>query len=509
MHFCPVCGAAYRNALTHCPRDQAELTTGRDPLIGSVVAGRYRVVGQLGRGGMGIVYEAEHTEFGKTFALKVLFGDLAANDKMLARFRREAQAASLLKHIHIVSVTDFGATDKGLAYLAMERLQGRSLSQAIRDEGPFSVRRAMHIGRQIGSALAHAHDKGVLHRDLKPENVMLEDREEGADFVSVLDFGLARLVQSKSQEPKESLTVIGTVQGTPEFMSPEQAQGLTLGPASDLYALGLLLYCMLSQELPFELPAKRTDMLALHAFEPPRPLSTLIPVPKRVEALVMKLLEKDPERRYPNGREVCFAIDDVLAALDRERPKHNSMVDTWDEAVHQTVSDADDVGLTLSEGLDPDQLKPDDVVDTSSTVRMSQVDLNSVLEMRQTADSALQQRESAPGYVVVESGPTSYRGSREPAPEPDRSALTPKLIDPNAQTADALPVVEDELAKTTLDIRPNLPLTRPEPRQKASSQSATQDFRAPARQAPGPRWPLLALLGAVLLVAAYVLLAGR
>lgn len=338
MRFCSVCRAAFRtDDLTRCLRDGAELTEGPDPLLGSVIAGRYRILSLLGNGGMGQVYHAEHVEIGKEFALKILYGDLAAKDKMLARFRREARAASLLKHIHIISVTDFGSTEQGLAYLAMELLSGCSLAQLVEKEGPLSFGRAVHITKQIALALAHAHDKGILHRDLKPENVMIEDREEGADFVTVLDFGLARIVQSKLQSELEPLTAIGTVQGTPEFMSPEQCQALSLGPPSDLYSLGLLLYYMLSRQLPFDPPAQRAEMLSLHAFEPPRPLSQLVRVPAPLEAVVMRLLEKEPEKRYPSGRDVALALDDALAAAEQNRQRSPS--DTWDDTAEQTFPD--------------------------------------------------------------------------------------------------------------------------------------------------------------------------
>ena len=393
MQYCPGCRAAYRSNLSYCPRDGASLILGPDPLIGQVLAGRYRVMSRLGKGGMGQVYLAEHVEIGKRFAVKVLFGDLASNDKMLARFKREAKTASILKHIHIISVIDFGSTEQGLAFLSMELLSGKSLAQVIEKEGPLSINRTIHIGKQIASALAHAHDKGILHRDLKPENVMIEDREEGSDFITVLDFGLARILQSKSTSPEESLTVVGTVQGTPEFMSPEQAQGLTLGPPSDLYALGLLLYCMLSQELPFPLPPKRAEMLALHAFEPPRPLSKLVRVPKAVEAVVMRLLEKEPEKRFASGRDIVFALDDALAANEKLR-RSSSAADTWDEAINETLSDSK--RLTLSE---VDQAEEND---GSQTIRMI-MNIPSVLDLEQTAAESPQQAEESSGYVVIPS----------------------------------------------------------------------------------------------------------
>jgi serine/threonine protein kinase len=441
MQFCPSCRAAYRSQLSFCPRDGVALIPGPDPLIGQIIANRYRVISRLGKGGMGQVYLVEHVEIGKRFALKVLFGDLASNDKMLARFKREAQAASLLKHIHIISVTDFGSTEHGLAFLAMELLSGNSLAHIIEKEGPLSINRTFHIGKQIANALAHAHDKGILHRDLKPENVMVEDREEGSDFITVLDFGLARILQSKSNLPNEQLTMIGTVQGTPEYMSPEQAQGFTLGPPSDLYALGLLLYCMLSREIPFPLPPKRSDMLALHAFEPPRPLSKLVKVPPPVEAIVMRLLEKDPAKRFASGRDVAFAIEDALAANEKRR--RNAAADTWDEDSTQTLSDNN--AVTVSE------LDSMEEIDGAQTIRMS-VSLPSVLELEQTATPSLS--EEGDGYVVIpnQSAPQAALSDVEqtaktlaqPVHIPPKPKSEPRLLPEPRPKPEPLPALESK-----------------------------------------------------------------
>src|SRR5262249_15927470 len=155
MRFCPTCRASYRTQLPVCPRDGVTLREDvDDPILQTVIAGRYRILSLLGKGGMGQVYKAEHVELRKAFALKILLGDLASGDRLLARLRREARAASLLHHFHIVSVTDFGTTDGGLAYLAMELLSGRSLAQLIDEEGPLPAGRAVHIGKQIAFALA-------------------------------------------------------------------------------------------------------------------------------------------------------------------------------------------------------------------------------------------------------------------------------------------------------------------------------------------------------------------
>jgi serine/threonine protein kinase len=323
MNFCLVCLASFRPFFTHCPRDGSKLRSGgEDPLFGRILADRYRIISHLGTGGMGTVYKAEHVEMGKLLALKILFGDFALNEKMFARFRREARAASLLHHINIVSVTDFGITKTGLPYLAMEFLAGRSLAGVLQTEGPFSPARAVHIGKQIASALSHAHDKGILHRDLKPENVVLEDREESSDFATVLDFGLAGLLNPDLESAQARLTLKGRVVGTPEYMSPEQAQGFELEPSSDLYSLGIILYCMLSQRFPFPQASTRQDMLTMQVFSQPIPLSQTAMVPPEFDTLVMRLLNKSPKLRYATGREVVIALDEALEAARKNHVKN-------------------------------------------------------------------------------------------------------------------------------------------------------------------------------------------
>jgi serine/threonine-protein kinase len=214
----------------------------RDPLIGEVLGERYKVGAVLGEGGMATVYRAEHVLIGKEFAVKVLVGDVAADPKMVERFKREAQAASRLDHEHIIQVTDFGSTPEGLLYIAMELLQGKDLATAIHREAPFEPARAVRISRQIALGLAHAHERGLVHRDLKPENIMLVPRDEQPDFVKILDFGLARVRESAHRNEGERLTSSGMVFGTPEYMCPEQALGKEVDARGDLYALGVVVY---------------------------------------------------------------------------------------------------------------------------------------------------------------------------------------------------------------------------------------------------------------------------
>ena len=283
--------------------------------IGEVISKRYRITALLGEGGMGAVYLAEHVHMKKRFALKLLHRDLAGNEEVIERFRREAEAAAHLDHPNVVAATDFGQTDDGSFFLVLEYIDGTSLREVI-EGGPMPATRALHIARQIALGLGRAHDAGIVHRDLKPENVMLVRKEDDADFVKVLDFGVARTEpQSERAGSDQPLTRLGTVVGTPAYMAPEQALGEKVTPRSDLYALGVVLYEMLTGKHPFD--GDPMAMLSLHLVAPVPAMAERAPgvvVPPAVEALVRRLLEKDAAARPASGRELVDAT--YAAALD-------------------------------------------------------------------------------------------------------------------------------------------------------------------------------------------------
>src|SRR5215208_3064975 len=192
MKKCPQCGVEYPDTNTLCPADGIALEKTDDSLIGTTLAGKYRIDARLNEGGMGTVYRATHVLMEKTVAIKVLRPALAADEKIVARFSREARAASRISHPNALSVTDFGEDDKGIVFLVMEFLSGRTLKQLIRDEGPLPLPRVVEIIRQVGDALHAAHLQGVVHRDLKSDNIMLVDTMAG-DHAKVLDFGIAKI----------------------------------------------------------------------------------------------------------------------------------------------------------------------------------------------------------------------------------------------------------------------------------------------------------------------------
>ena len=271
-------------------------------MIGTVVAGRYRVEAELGRGGMGVVYRAVQLPIERPVALKVLRRELVDAPKARARFEREARALSALPHPSAVAIYDFGEHE-GMAYLAMELLHGETLAEALR-EGAFGAARAIDVATQLADVLAAAHGVGLVHRDLKPENIVLE-----GETVRVLDFGLAFLAAREG--PAGRMTREGVVVGTPAYLSPEQARGEDVGPATDVYALGCVLHELLTGKAPFV--GTEMEVLTKQMFAPAPPLEREggLDVPAALDVLRRAMLDKVPDRR-PGAAE----IRDRLALLD-------------------------------------------------------------------------------------------------------------------------------------------------------------------------------------------------
>jgi tRNA A-37 threonylcarbamoyl transferase component Bud32 len=271
---------------------------GEEALTDRMLSGRYQVVGHLARGGMAEVYLAHDQLLERRVAVKLLFPELAQDGSFVERFRREARAAAGLNHPNIVSVYDFGEDD-GSYYIVMEYVDGRTLRDIIRSEGPLEPARAAGVAADVAAALAVAHQHGVIHRDVKPGNVLIagsESEEDGGGTVKVADFGIAR-----AGDPRESLTVTGAVMGTATYLSPEQAQGHPIDHRSDLYSLGIVLYEMLAGRPPFSGDSP-VAIAYQHLSEDPVPPSTHNPaVPPALDATVLRAMQKDPDARYPSA----------------------------------------------------------------------------------------------------------------------------------------------------------------------------------------------------------------
>jgi serine/threonine protein kinase len=297
-----------------------------DPLIGRTIADRYRVLGTIGRGGMGAVYRVEHLMLKKELALKFLHPELGRLDEVMRRFEREAEAAARLDHPNIVGVTDFGRTADGMLFLAMELLHGQSLTDLIRPDGdgqPIPVERALYIVRQILRALDHAHASGVVHRDLKPDNVMLIERDGEADIVKLLDFGIAKMSAQRDGGggKSETLTQAGIVFGTPEYLSPEQAMGEEADQRADLYSAGVVLYEMLTGRRPFEAQSK-VAIVSMHLTQKAMPVTQAAPdanIPLALERIVERAMAKKRDERYASALQMLAALEEPYR-LSQSRP---------------------------------------------------------------------------------------------------------------------------------------------------------------------------------------------
>ncbi|MDE3052761.1 MAG: serine/threonine protein kinase, partial [Gemmatimonadota bacterium] len=292
-----------------------------DPLIGQIIADRYHVTALIGEGGMGRVYVAEHVRMGRKSALKVMSPALKATADAITRFNREAANASRINHPNVAAIYDFGETADGLLYLAMEFVEGETLHALVNREGRLPVARAAQIAKGAADALAAAHHLGIIHRDLKPDNIMLTRQLDGGDWVKVVDFGIAKAVggEGTGGSGGQTVTTIGVSLGTPEYMSPEQLAGEKLDPRTDVYSLGLVLFNMLTGDLPYpKLTSKET--LVRRLTSRPASLAQVRPDvawPPAVQAVLDRALDPEPERRYQNVAELGR---DVVAAAAAPAP---------------------------------------------------------------------------------------------------------------------------------------------------------------------------------------------
>ncbi|HWP44335.1 MAG TPA: serine/threonine-protein kinase, partial [Blastocatellia bacterium] len=312
MKQCPSCNKLLKDSLLFCPYDGGLLVNKQeeDKLIGTVLDDKYRLEEKIGAGGMGKVYRATHIQMDHTVAIKILDPRLSSDHRALERFRQEAHAAAFIKHPNVVGVTDFGVTKAtGIAYLVMEFLEGVELREKIHHEKQLDFEESFIIVHQVCLALNAAHTKGIIHRDLKPDNIWLIKSEDGIERVKVLDFGIAKL---KTPDVSTRLTQQGMVIGTPQYMSPEQCRGEELDARSDIYSLGVIIYEMISGQVPFDASSPMAIVLK-HTSDAPPPLSEFRPdVPAPIEKMVMRALSKDPKDRQQSAAEIAQQFEAAL-----------------------------------------------------------------------------------------------------------------------------------------------------------------------------------------------------
>jgi eukaryotic-like serine/threonine-protein kinase len=296
-----------------------------ESLVGKVISDRYLVHELIGHGGMGAVYRGEQVHLRKRVAIKVLQPDKARMAELAIRFEREAIAGAHVDHPNVVAATDFGKLEDGSQFLILEYVEGTPLNDLL-EKGPLPLERALSISRQIVQALAAVHDKSIVHRDVKPQNILIADRDQ----VKLLDFGLAKVRvellsdASRNAKPGPALTAKGVVMGTFAYMAPETLRGMEAVDArSDLFALGVVMYEMLTGKRPFDEkePVRLFKQVCSEDAPPMRLRAPEANVPPRIEAIVMKLLEREPDRRFGSANELCAALDEATATLGKESAK--------------------------------------------------------------------------------------------------------------------------------------------------------------------------------------------
>lgn len=315
MKVCTTCGAEWPDDTKFCPNDGSTLRSDQTgDLVGSVIADRYHIEKKLGEGGMGAVYLGEHVRMGRKSAIKVMTQAMANDPEAIARFNREAANAARINHHNVCGIYDFGETDDGTIYLAMEFIEGEALSDVLRREGALDPYRAAEILEQTGAALQAAHDLGIVHRDLKPDNIMIAKSRDDKDLVKVVDFGIAKAMGG---EEGQKVTKTGLVVGTPEYMSPEQLSGDKLDGRSDIYSLALVLYRMLTGTLPFQADSAQETMIKRLTDEPLKLAEARpdIQFPPRLQEVMDHALQRMPTERYDSAAKFAADVREAVSGM--------------------------------------------------------------------------------------------------------------------------------------------------------------------------------------------------
>jgi eukaryotic-like serine/threonine-protein kinase len=326
MKRCPACSMNYDDDLTVCPTDKQELvdfetnngTSSKaqivrpeDNYLGKTLNNKFRIDALLGRGGMGAVYRATDTVLDRIVAVKLLRQDLIGSDNFDTRFLREARAAARIEHPHAITVHDFGTLPDGGAFIVMEFIHGQTLRDLLKREGRLEPSRAMELIKQTCSAVAAAHQVGVIHRDLKPENIMLKNIGTDLAVAKVVDFGLAKLKENVSPSIA-TLTGHGEIVGTPYYMSPEQCAGSEVDERSDIYSLGIIFYEVLTGKPPFN--GVPVAVIGMHLYKPVPLMPEFEPkIPAVFEQLILEMLGKEKEKRPPTLKSILSRLDQFRA----------------------------------------------------------------------------------------------------------------------------------------------------------------------------------------------------
>jgi len=477
---CPVCSTEYSDDVRFCPKDGQTLRSsspGTD-LVGQVLADRYHVVRKLGEGGMGQVYLAEHVKMGRKSAIKVLSPSMTHDSDAVARFNREAANASRISHPNVCAVYDFGETPEGIIYLAMEFVEGEPLRDLLAREGAVSVTRAGMIFLQVADALQAAHDLGIVHRDLKPDNIMLARARDGTDVVKVVDFGIAKAVGGGDTQ---QLTKTGLVVGTPEFMSPEQLAGDKVDGRSDLYALGLVLFKMLTGQLPFAATTVQ-DTMVQRLTDEPAALTDVRPdlrFPPGLQVTLDTALARSPADRYQSTAR--FA-NDVAAVLGLQRgPRLSPVPPTRLDSDLDAKTELLRRSAATPSARRPPPRRKRQLVPIVVGVVVVLGGAGAALALRggggaKTLDTGAR-GDTTPRVAIIPARDTTPPPSPVPASPPPRQMAKQPAPLPTRRTTGAKPKIDVKRARELLD---NLFLNRLEPRTaRMVRDSALDIFNAP------------------------------
>ncbi len=430
-----------------------------DPLVGTILAGRYEVIRRIGEGGMGAVYEARHTVIGKRVAVKVLLERLVEKRELVARLLKEARLASAIGHENIVDVTDFGTTEDARSFVVMEYLEGEPLSALLAREAPLPVERCLHIVKQVVSALGAAHAKGIVHRDIKPENIYLIRRGD-EDFVKVVDFGVSKAVRTADEGPETlRLTRTGILLGTPLYMSPEQARGdEDIDSRADIWAVGIVLYECLTGEVPFRANNYLqviAQVLNHEALSPSKMLPDL-GIPSAVETVVMKSLAKDRQLRYQDMSELERDLQRLIAGDPNV---------TFDDPTSQMRAEPPRVGprwhlgiaavLLIGAGVAVALVQPNNEADDVEAITTTPPPLAEPL----SPDRAVEPTGASPGAATVPETPEPVRPPVQldplsvAEPAPPQAIVRPRVSPQPSRPASSQPVNAQEKPTPGANIR--------------------------------------------------------
>ncbi|MGB7922347.1 MAG: serine/threonine-protein kinase [Pyrinomonadaceae bacterium] len=438
MKKCPKCGKRYEDTTTLCPADGAVLAKDGDGLVGQTLADKYRVEERISEGGMGTVYRGTHILMDKTVAIKVLHPALAADDVIVARFSREARAASRISHPHALNVTDFGESENGVVFLIMEYLRGRTLKEVVHSDAPMPLPRVVEIIRQVSGALEAAHAEGVVHRDLKSDNIMLvEVGDNNSDWAKVLDFGIAKIQEPVGQDP--ALTAPNLIIGTPQYMSPEQcSQASEIDSRSDIYSLGVILYEMFVGHVPFTGESPTAIMMKHLQDAPPSVLDERKDLPAEVGAVVARALAKRPEDRFKSASELAQSL-----ALAAEGEAAGPAAAAAATATSQEVPDRDTNRIVVTTGPnEPPRGTSDEDYDEATIVhaRKEQASQYETQAMRPETTAAPPPENFNPWRIVVPAlvglivvFGVIYALTRNSTQSSSNQSNTPLVVDPGSQ----------------------------------------------------------------------------